>query len=155
MKVPEIIEQKVDDFAKNEKSLLDPKFGETETRNRFIDPFFRALGWELEQTHLPRKLWDVHREYSQKDNSSTKKPDYAFRLHGKLKFFVEAKAPWVRIIDNPDKDTMFQAKRYAYSTNGQAPIVIITDFQEFRVFNSLLKPIYDNPENFRVVVASE
>jgi len=145
MKVPEIIEQKIEDFSKNEKSLLDTKFGETETRNRFIDPFFRALGWELEQTHLPRKLWDVHREYSQKDNSSTKKPDYAFRLQGKLKFFVEAKAPWVRIIDNPDKDTMFQAKRYAYSTNGQAPIVIITDFQEFRVFNALQKPLYDNP----------
>lgn len=144
MKVPEIIEQKVEDFAKNEKALLDPKFGETETRNRFIDPFFKALGWELEQTHLPRRLWDVHREYSQRDNSSTKKPDYAFRLDGKLKFFVEAKAPWVRIIDNPDKDTMFQAKRYAYSTNGKAPIVIITDFQEFRVFNALQRPIYDN-----------
>ncbi|MBV6494525.1 MAG: hypothetical protein LDLANPLL_02558 [Turneriella sp.] len=43
MKVPEIIEQKVEDFAKNEKALLDPKFGESEARNRFIDPFFTAL----------------------------------------------------------------------------------------------------------------
>lgn len=40
---------------------------------------------------------------------------------------------------------MFQAKRYAYSTNGQAPIVIITDFQEFRAFNSLQRPVYENP----------
>ncbi len=87
----------------------------------------------------------MHREYSQKDNSSNKKPDYAFRVNGKLKFFVEAKAPWVRIIDNPDKDAMFQAKRYAYSTNGKAPIVILTDFHEFRVFNALQRPVYDNP----------
>lgn len=132
-------------LCQKRKALLDPKFGESEARNRFIDPFFTALGWQLEQTHLPRKLWDVHREYAQRDNSATKKPDYAFRLNGKLKFFVEAKAPWVRIIDNPDKDALFQAKRYAYSTNGKAPIVIITDFQEFRVFNSLQRPIYDNP----------
>jgi type I restriction-modification system DNA methylase subunit len=140
-----IIEQKVEDFLKNEKTYLSKTFQETEARNRFIDPFFQALGWQLDQTHLNRNLWDVHREYSQRDNSTTKKPDYAFRVNSKLKFFVEAKAPWVRIIDNPDKDTMFQAKRYAYSTNGKAPIVIITDFHEFRVFNSLLKPVYDNP----------
>ncbi len=69
MKVPEIIEKKVEDFAQNEKALLDKNFGETEARNRFIDPLFKALGWELEQTHLPRRLWDVHREYSQRDNS--------------------------------------------------------------------------------------
>ncbi|MDH4263985.1 MAG: Eco57I restriction-modification methylase domain-containing protein, partial [Spirochaetia bacterium] len=141
----DIIEQKVEDFLKNEKTYLSKTFQETEARNRFIDPFFQALGWQLDQTHLNRNLWDVHREYSQRDNSTTKKPDYAFRVNSKLKFFVEAKAPWVRIIDNPDKDTMFQAKRYAYSTNGKAPIVIITDFHEFRVFNSLLKPVYDNP----------
>ena len=138
----EIIEKKVEDFERNEKLYLSKSFQETEARNRFIDPFFQALGWEFDQTHIQRNLWDVHREFSQKDNSTTKKPDYAFRLNGKLKFFVEAKAPWVPLTD---KDPVFQAKRYAYSTRGKAPIVIITDFQEFRVFNALEKPIYENP----------
>ncbi|PJZ86434.1 hypothetical protein CH364_09810 [Leptospira harrisiae] len=138
----EIIEKKVEDFGKNENLYLSKTFQETEARNRFIDPFFQSLGWEFDQTNIPRNLWDVHREYSQKDNSSTKKPDYAFRLNSKLMFFVEAKAPWVPLTD---KDPVFQAKRYAYSTRGKAPIVIITDFQEFRVFNALEKPIYENP----------
>jgi type I restriction-modification system DNA methylase subunit len=142
MNPKDIISQKVEDFAKNEKAYKSKDFQETEARNRFIDPLFEALGWNLNQTNIPKKLWDVHREYSQKDNSSTKKPDYAFRLDAKLKFFVEAKAPHVPLTD---KDPVFQAKRYAYSTNGKAPIIILTDFEEFRVFNALQKPNYDNP----------
>lgn len=142
MNPKDIISQKVEDFVKNEKVYKSKDFQETEARNRFIDPLFEALGWNLNQTNIPKKLWDVHREYSQKDNSSTKKPDYAFRVDAKLKFFVEAKAPHVPLTD---KDPVFQAKRYAYSTNGKAPIIILTDFEEFRVFNALQKPNYDNP----------
>ena len=50
---------------------------------------------------------------------------------------MEAKAPWVPLTN---KEPVFQAKRYAFSTNGRAPIVILTDFEEFRVFNALKKP---------------
>ncbi|MCX7997911.1 MAG: Eco57I restriction-modification methylase domain-containing protein [Leptospiraceae bacterium] len=142
MNPKDLIAQKVEDFAKNEKFYKSKEFQETEVRTRFIDPFFEALGWNLNQTDVPRKFWDVLREYSQKDNSTTKKPDYAFRINGKLQFFVEAKAPYVALTD---KDPVFQAKRYAFSTNGKAPIIILTDFEEFRVFNALEKPIYDNP----------
>jgi type I restriction-modification system DNA methylase subunit len=138
----EIIQQKVADFYANEATYTSKQFSEAEVRSRFIDPFFMALGWDLEQTDKPRHLWDVHREYSQRDNSTTKKPDYAFRLDRRLKFFVEAKAPSVSL---QDKDPVFQAKRYAYSTNGLAPIVILTDFEEFCVFNALERPIYENP----------
>jgi len=137
-----LIEQKVEDFNKNEKQYLSKTFQETEARTRFIDPFFQALGWDFDQTNIAKHLWDVHREYSQKDNSNTKKPDYAFNINGKLRFFVEAKAPWVPLTD---KAPVFQAKRYAYSTNGKAPVVIITDFQEFRVFNAVERPVFDNP----------
>lgn len=137
-----LLEQKVEDFYNNEKMYLAKTFQETENRTRFINPFFQALGWEFEQTGIARQFWDVHQEFSQKDNSSTKKPDYAFRADKKVKFFVEAKAPWVPLTD---KAPVFQAKRYAFSTNGKAPIVILTDFQEFRVFNSLKRPLLDNP----------
>jgi hypothetical protein len=65
MSPKDIISQKVEDFAKNEKVYKSKDFQETEARNRFIDPLFEALGWNLNQTNLPRKLWDVHREYSQ------------------------------------------------------------------------------------------
>jgi len=140
------VEKLVDDFYRNEKELLSKSFQETEVRSRFIDPFFSALGWDFHQTNLKKQFWDVHREYSQKDNSSTKKPDYAFRVKNgnnyKAAFFVEAKAPWVNL---HDQDPVHQAKRYSFSSHGKTPIVILTDFQEFRVFNGLQRPILGNP----------
>ena len=131
----ELLEKKVEDFSANKEEYLSHSFHEASARARFIDPMFIALGWDLEQTHLKPHLWDIIREYS--DHSTTKRPDYAFRVKGELKFFVEAKAPWVPLTN---KEPVFQAKRYAFSTNGKAPIVILTDFEEFRVFNALKKP---------------
>ena len=142
----EAVYKLVDDFEKNECQYMAKSFQETETRSRFIDPFFSALGWDFQQTGIARKFWDVHREYSQRDNSTTKKPDYAFRVREgskyREKFFVEAKAPHVDLTGNLP---VFQAKRYAFSSHGKTPIVILTDFQTFRVFNGLEKPVYENP----------
>jgi type I restriction-modification system DNA methylase subunit len=136
----------IGDFGKNESQFMSRDFQETEACTRFIDPFFSALGWEVNQTCLQKKYWDVHREYSQRDNSVNKKPDYAFRvIEGakyREKFFVEAKAPHVDLKGNIP---VFQAKRYAFSSHGKTPIVILTDFQTFRVFNGLEKPVFENP----------
>jgi len=137
-----IVEQLIADFLNNQESYLSEKFNETETRNRFIDPFFKALGWEFEQTGISPELWDVRREFLQKEGSVNKRPDYEFRIDGKLRFFTEAKSPHVRL---EDKDPVHQAKRYAFSTSGKAPIVILTNFYKFKVFNALERPIYKNP----------
>jgi type I restriction-modification system DNA methylase subunit len=142
----ETVRRLIEDFEKKENQYLSKDFQETEVRNRFIDPFFAALGWELNQTGIDKKSWDVYREYSQRDNSATKKPDYAFRVKEgakyRVKFFVEAKAPH---IDLEGKSPVFQAKRYAFSSHGKTPIVILTDFQTFKVFNGLERPVFDNP----------
>jgi adenine-specific DNA-methyltransferase len=142
----ESVHKLVEDFEKNESQYMSKSFQETEARNRFIDPFFTALGWELNQTGIARKFWDVHREFSQRDNSATKKPDYAFRVKEGAKyrerFFVEAKAPHVDLEGN---SPVFQAKRYAFSSHGKTPIVVLTDFQTFRVFNGFEKPVFENP----------
>ena len=47
-----LLEKKIEDFSANKNEYLSHSFHETSTRSRFIDPFFRALGWDLEQTHL-------------------------------------------------------------------------------------------------------
>lgn len=135
-----LVEQKVEDFSTHRDEYLSKSFHEVSVRNRFIDPFFLALGWDFEQTNIKPHLWDVIREYS--DQSTTKRPDYAFRINCELKFFVEAKAPHVPLTH---KEPVFQAKRYAFSTNGKAPVVILTDFEEFRVFNALKKPNFNLP----------
>jgi type I restriction-modification system DNA methylase subunit len=141
-----IIYRLVGDFEKNEQQYMSENFQETEARDRFIDPFFTALGWDFYQTNIAKKFWDVHRESGQQVNSTTKKPDYAFRVKEGVKyrekFFVEAKSPWVDLTGN---DPVFQAKRYAFSSQGKTPIVILTDFQTFRVYNGLEKPVYENP----------
>lgn len=136
----QLIEEKVHDFSQNKADYMAQGFNETSARSRFIDPFFQALGWNLNQTDIKPHMWDVIREYS--GHSITKRPDYAFRINGELKFFVEAKAPHVHLTN---KEPVFQAKRYAFSTNGKAPIVILTDFEEFRVFNALKKPQIELP----------
>ena len=133
-----LIEQRVEDFEKNAAVLKKKGHGETNIRSNYIDIFFEALGWNM------KSHYDVHREFAQKDNSATKKVDYAFKVNGKVKFFVEAKEASVDLVNN--RDAIYQAKRYAYSTNGKAPIVILTDFEEFRVFNVVKAPVYDNTD---------
>ncbi len=48
-----LIEQLVENFSKNQELYLSKNFNETEARTSFIDPLFKALGWEFEQNHLP------------------------------------------------------------------------------------------------------
>jgi type I restriction-modification system DNA methylase subunit len=143
----EAVHKLVDDFDKNKSQYMSKSFQETEARNLFIDPFFTALGWDFQQTGIDKKFWDVHLEARQRVNSTTKKPDYVFRVKEgakyREKFFVEAKAPHV---DLTGKNPVFQAKRYAFSSHGKTPIVVLTDFQTFRVFNGLEKPIFENPD---------
>lgn len=133
-----IIEAKISDFEKNALVLKKKGHGETNIRTNYIDVLFEALGWNM------KSHYEVVREFSQKDNSATKKVDYAFKVNGKLKFFIEAKEASVDLVK--DKDAIHQAKRYAYSTNGRAPIVILTDFEEFRVFNVIKAPDYNNTD---------
>lgn len=137
----EIIKERIEDFEKNKALIMKKGYGETNIRTNYIDVMFEALGWNI------RNKYEVDREFSQKDKSkeaNTKKVDYAFKINGKLKFFIEAKEASVDLEHN--KDAIYQAKRYAYSSNGKAPIVILTDFEEFRVFNVLTAPLYGNPE---------
>jgi hypothetical protein len=82
---------------------MSKNFQETETWDRFIDPYITALGWDFYQTNIVKKFWDVHREFSQWVNLTTKKPGYAFRVKEGIKyrekFFVEAKVPWADLTE--------------------------------------------------------
>ncbi|HOR83018.1 MAG TPA: TaqI-like C-terminal specificity domain-containing protein [Bacteroidales bacterium] len=136
-----IIAERVEDFEKNKAILTKKGHRETNIRSNYIDIMFKALGWDM------KSHYEVVREFSQRDKSTdggTKKVDYAFKINGKLKFFIEAKEASVDLEN--DKSAIFQAKRYAYSSNGKAPIVILTDFEEFRVFNVIKAPLMDNTD---------
>ncbi|MEK9136746.1 MAG: type I restriction enzyme HsdR N-terminal domain-containing protein, partial [Bacteroidota bacterium] len=81
-------------------------------------------------------------EFKAEQKMATKKPDYRFRIQGSTKFFVEAKKPFVDLMTN--LDAIFQIKRYGFSA--RVPVSILTDFEEFRVFDCTRRPFYDKPK---------
>jgi hypothetical protein len=81
-------------------------------------------------------------EYKAEQKMAAKKPDYRFRIQGSTKFFVEAKKPFVDLMTN--LDAIFQIKRYGFSA--RVPVSILTDFEEFRVFDCTRRPFYDKPK---------
>ncbi len=81
-------------------------------------------------------------EYKANSREATKKPDYRFRIKGQTKFFLEAKKPSVDLVKS--QDAIFQVKRYGFS--GRVPVAILTNFEEFRVFDCTHKPLYGKPK---------
>lgn len=112
-------------------------YNETQTRREFIDPFFKALGWDIDNEQgLAEAYKDVIHEYKLKIKESTKAPDYCFTISGQPKFFVEAKKPSVFIKE--DVTPAYQVKRYGW--NAKLAISIVTDFEELAIYDCSKKP---------------
>jgi type I restriction-modification system DNA methylase subunit len=112
-------------------------YNETQVRRDFIDPFFTALGWDIENKNAaPESRRDVKLEYKLKIGNANKSPDYSFNINGKSKFFAEAKKPFVSIKDQPEP--AFQVRNYAW--NGSLLVSVVTDFEEFAIYDCTRKP---------------
>lgn len=136
---------------------------ETSTREYFINPLFEALGWDVRDLAGRGALRDViyHRRLVSTpevaglaawDDDLTAEelaarepivaiPDYTFRLENTARFFVEAKKPSVEL---RRRGPSFQVKSYAWSQ--RVPFAVLTDFEEFRVFNCTMRPVYEEPD---------
>ena len=112
-------------------------YKEAQVRCEFIDPFFEALGWDVSNRQgFAEQYKEVVLEDTIKVGLSTRAPDYSFRIGSQRKFFVEAKKPAVNIKE--DVSPSYQLRRYAWSA--KLPLSIVTDFEEFSVFNCQMKP---------------
>lgn len=133
-KVVELVER----FEEQIVSYKKNDYNETLTRRDFIDPFFKALGWDIDNEHGYAEAYrEVIHEDRVKVGMATKAPDYSFRLvGGKRLFFVEAKKPSVVVKD--DILPAYQIRRYGWSA--KLPISIITDFEEFAIYDCTKKP---------------
>lgn len=110
---------------------------ETQVRREFIDPFFTELGWDMDNRHgAAPQYQDVIHEDQIKIGGRTKAPDYGFRIGGTLKFFVEAKKPSIIVKDAPGP--AYQVRSYAWSA--KLPLSLVTDFEEFAVYDCSQKP---------------
>ena len=133
----QIIKDLVARFKQNEKSYTSVIYDESNTRTDFIDKFFEALNWDVRNDNgFAERFREVVREDKVVINGQTKAPDYSFRLGGQKIFFVEAKKPSVNIKD--DIAPAYQLRRYAYTA--KLPLSILTDFEEFAVFDTKIKP---------------
>ena len=132
------IKHLVERFSQNIASYSSSTYNETQLRQEFLNPFFEALGWDVSNKQGYAEAYkEVIHEDAVKIGTATKAPDYSFRVGGTRKFFVEAKKPFINIKD--DIDPAFQLRRYAWSA--KLPLSILTDFQEFAVYDCRMKPV--------------
>jgi predicted type IV restriction endonuclease len=137
MSAPENIHRLVKRFEEQLDSYHSSKYNEAQLRHEFLNPFLEALGWDLfNRQGYAETYKEVVVEDSLEVEGATKAPDYAFRVGGQRKFFVEAKKPSVNIEQNIYP--AFQLRRYAWSA--KLPLSILSDFEEFAVYDCRVKP---------------
>jgi len=137
MNIPDRIKKLIETFDYNLEMYKKGSYNETQVRREFIDPFFEELGWDItnKQGHAEAYKEVIH-EDAIKIGGVTKAPDYCFRIGGTRKFFLEAKKPAVNIKE--DIQPAYQLRRYGWSA--KLPLSILTDFEEFAVYDCRVKP---------------
>lgn len=132
------IQELVTRFTEQLTAYKKSDYNETQTRRDFIDPFFKALGWDIDNEQgFAESYREVIHEDRVKIGTATKAPDYSFRLSGGQRlFFVEAKKPSVSIKD--DIQPAYQVRRYGWSA--KLNVSVITDFEEFAIYDCTKKP---------------
>ena len=138
MAAPESIVKLCETFALHKEHYKSTGYNETELRREFLDPLFKALGWDVDNEQGYADAYkDVIHEDAIKVGGFTKAPDYCFRIGGTRKFFVEAKKPSVNI--HGDVAPAFQIRRYGWSA--KLPLSILSDFEELAVYDTRIKPV--------------
>jgi len=137
MPAPKKVLELIERFERNRDVYCSSEYNETQLRREFLDPLFKALGWDVDNEQGYAEAYkDVIHEDAIKIGGATKAPDYAFRIGGARKFFVEAKRPGVNLKE--DGDAAYQLRRYAWSA--KLPLSVLTDFEEFAVYDCRVKP---------------
>jgi type I restriction-modification system DNA methylase subunit len=138
----------IEKFERNADSYHSSGYNETQVRQEFINPLFKALGWDIyNDSGYAEAYKDVIHEDAIRVGGATKAPDYCFRIGGVRKFFLEAKKPSVNI--KTDVGPAYQLRRYAWSA--KLPVSVLTDFEEFAVYDCTARPgLSDKPEKSRI-----
>lgn len=103
MPAPQKIIELVERFERNKEAYEAPRYNETQVRREFIDPLFKALGWDIDNEQGYAEAYkDVIHEDAIHIGGFHKAPDYCMRIGGVRKFFVEAKKPSVNVKDDAD-----------------------------------------------------
>lgn len=136
MEPPDTITALVSRF-RDHYDVYKDSYSEAQVRADFVDPFLQALGWDVTNTQGHAEAYrEVLVEDPLRARSTVTAPDYAMRIGGIRKFFVEAKRPSVFVRDNVP--AAYQLRRYGWSA--KLPLSIVTDFEEFAVYDCSVEP---------------
>ena len=124
-----------------EYARTNSPYNETQLRNDFLNPFLRALGWDVfNENQASQSLREVVQEdtveVDVEEQVIPKKPDYSLRLAGKRKFFLEAKKPAVPI--TTDKASAFQVRRYGW--NARMAVSVLSNFDNLIIYDCQPRP---------------
>ncbi len=109
-------------------------YNEAQTVNEFILPMLQFLGWDIHNIHAD--------EVTPEERISKGRVDWAFRIDGIPKFFLEAKALKV------DLDIGRWAEQAInYSWNKGVAWAVLTDFEAIKVFNADISHSPQSPLN--------
>jgi predicted type IV restriction endonuclease len=113
----------VEQFGKHLAAYKGANYDEANVRKDFLDPFFRALGWDMDNRAGPKDR-EVEIESRTVIRGRNKRADYLFRADGRERFVCEAKKPAEALDSRP----AFQAKCYAWNKG------VLTDFEELKIY---------------------
>ena len=140
----------VSTYEENRSEYRKDEYNETSLRVDFLNPLFKLLGWDV-NNELGLSLYTrevIHESNvtveDEGDGNTNKKPDYAFRIAGETKFFVEAKKPSVNILNS--SGPAFQARRYGWSANHR--IVVLSNFEDTSIYDCSYKPTKEQAPSF-------
>lgn len=132
----------VERYANNRNECIKPTYGETALRVEFLDPLFCIFGWDVNNEaglsiYTREVIHEANVTVDDEDKAhANKKPDYAFRIGGETKFFLEAKKPSVNIVDR--REPAFQARRYGW--NGNHAIAVLSNFEDLSIYDCGYRP---------------
>ncbi len=133
----ETVADLVKQFSENEEFYTSKDFVESECRLKFINRLLECLKWDVNNEKGARHdKQEVITEDRVVIDGQVKHPDYTLCYGGERKIYVEAKQPSVDLKGNPEP--ALQVRRYAYTS--KMPIAILTDFQEFAIYDTRIKP---------------
>ena len=138
----EIVRGLVEKFGERRSEYVRPNYNETLLRNDFLNQFLQALGWDVfNQKGHSHHFRDVIHEDTvevsgEGEDALSKKPDYALRVRGRRKLFVEAKKPAVNISEH--KSSAFQVRRYGWSAG--LTVSVLTNFDKLIIYDCRFLP---------------
>lgn len=146
------ISRLVDDFHNKIKIIRTDKYKEANIEDEYIKPLFKYLNWNISNEGITNI---ADREFIvQAKGKGGKEPDYLLQLEGKPYFFIEAKHPKYDLFK--EIKYVWQAYSYAYSTQAsternKVDFSLLTDFEEFRLFDCTFKTEPKTVNNFTVL----